>query len=59
MYSPGSDKLHCTYQPDSRVILAFSDVEKYFLFSDLAVKAAKLKHKKAFQRQRGLGLTAG
>ena len=26
-------------KPDSRVIRAFSDVEKTFLFSDLAVKA--------------------
>ena len=33
---------------------AFSDVEKHFLFSDLA--ALKQKIKKAFQRQRRLGL---
>ena len=33
---------------------AFSDVEKPFLFSDLA--ALKQKIKKAFQRQRRLGL---
>ena len=30
----------------SRVVQAFSDVEKPFLFSDLAVKAAKSENKK-------------
>ena len=43
MYSPGSDKLtevqlyiSTSCHPGSRVIRAFSDVEKLFLFSDLA-----------------------
>ena len=58
-------------QPGSRVIRAFSDVEKpFFLFSDLAVKAANSENKKgfqlpnqkiknAFQRQKRHGLAAG
>ena len=45
-------------QPGSRVIGAFPDVEKPFLFSDLAVKAAKQKINKTFQHQRRLGLAA-
>ena len=55
IYSPGSDKLtevqlymSTSCQPGSRVIRAFSDVEMPFLFSDLAVKAAKSENKKAF-----------
>ena len=39
------------------LIRTFSDVEKAFLFSDLAVKAAKSDNKKAFQHQRRLGFT--
>ena len=35
-------------QPGSRVIRAFSDVEKPFLLSDFAVKAAKSENKKGF-----------
>ena len=46
-------------QPGSRVIRAFSDVEWPFLFSVLAVKAAKPEIKKAFHRQRRPGLVAG
>ena len=34
-----------SFQPGSRVIRAFSDVEKPFLFFDLAVKAAKSENK--------------
>ena len=44
IYSPGCDNLtevqlymSTSCQPGSRVIRAFSDVEKPFLFSDLAV----------------------
>ena len=63
---PGSDKLtevpldmSISCQPDGQVIQAFSDIEKPFLFSDLAVKAAKSENKKkAFQHQRKLGLAA-
>ena len=52
--SPGSDKLTdvivhvnfmSTRQPSKP---GFSDVEKPFLFSDLAVKAAKSENKKGF-----------
>ena len=53
IYSPGSDKstemqlyMSTSCKPGSRVIQAFSDVEKSFLFSDLAVKAAKSENKK-------------
>ena len=35
-------------QQSSRVVRAFSDVEKPFLFSDLAVKAAKSENIKVF-----------
>ena len=51
-----------SYQPGSRVIRAFSDsqtLKSIFFISDLAVKAAKSEMKKAFQRQRRLGLAAG
>ena len=56
-YSAGTEKLtevqlymSTSCQPGSRVIRAFSDVEKLFfpLFSDLAVKAAKSTIKKGF-----------
>ena len=62
IYSHGSDKLTevqlnmsplCL--PGSWVIRAFPDVEKPFLVSNLADKRIK----KAFQRQRRLGLAAG
>ena len=53
IYSPSSDKLtevqlymSTSCQPGSRVVRAFSDVEKPFLFSDLAVKAPKSENKK-------------
>ena len=68
IYSPGSDKLtevqlymSISCQPGSRVIRAFSDVEKYIFFSGLAVKVAKLENKKktTFQHQGRLGLAAG
>ena len=52
IYSPGSYKLtevqvfmSTSCQPGSRVIRAFSDVEKPFLFSVLVVKAAKSENK--------------
>ena len=46
-------------QPGSRVIGAFPDVEKPFLFSDLAVvKPPNQKINKTFQHQRRLGLAA-
>ena len=57
IYSPGSDKLPevqlyrymlTLCQAGNRVIRAFSDVQKPFLFSDLAVKAASQKIKKRF-----------
>ena len=35
-------------QPGSRVVRAFSDVEKTFLFSDLAVLTTKSENKKGF-----------
>ena len=38
--------LSTSFQPGSRVIRAFSDVEKPFLFSDLAAKATKSENKK-------------
>ena len=48
IYSPGSGKLtevqlymSTSCQQGSRAFRTFSDVEKPFLFSDLAVKAAK------------------
>ena len=53
IYSPGNDKLtemqlyiSTSCQPGSWVIRAFSDVEKPFLFSDLAIKTAKSENKK-------------
>ena len=59
-HSPGIDKLtemqlymSTSCQPSSLIIQAFSDVEKPFSFSDLAVKAAKSEKEKAFQRQPG------
>ena len=43
-------------QPGSQVIRAFSDIEKPFLFSDLAALIAKSENKKkAFKHQRRLG----
>ena len=55
VYSPGSDKLtevqlhmSTSCQQGGQVIRSFSDVEKPFLFSDLAVEAAKSKNKKRF-----------
>ena len=71
--SPGSGKLTegQLYMSSSRAIRAFSEVEKPFLFPDLAVKAANLGNKKAFniltaksenkafQHQRRPGLAAG
>ena len=53
IYSPGSDKLTeeqlyllTSCQPGSRVIRAFSGVKTPFLFSDLAVQAAKSENEK-------------
>ena len=53
LYSPGSDKLteehlcmSSSCQLGSRVIRAFSDVEKPFFISDLAVSAAKSENKR-------------
>ena len=52
-------------QTDRRVIRAFFffffffDVEKPFLFSDLAGKAANSENKKAVQRQKRQGLAFG
>ena len=53
IYTFGSDKLtevqlymSTSCQPGSRVNRAFSGVKKPFLFSDLAVKAAKSENKK-------------
>ena len=62
IYSPGSDKLievqlymSVSCQPGSRVIRAFSDVEKPFLFADFAVEAAKIrKQKNTFQSEKAL-----
>ena len=55
MYSPGSNKLtevqmymSALCHPSSLVIRAFSDIEKPFLFSDLAVKDAKSENEKGF-----------
>ena len=56
MLTEGQLYMSTSCQPDSRVIQAFSDVEKPSLFSDLAVKAAKSENKKAFQCQRRLRL---
>ena len=57
IYSHGSDKLNgvklyisTSCQPGSRVIRAFSKVEKPFLFSDLAALTAKPENKKGFSR---------
>ena len=66
IYSPGSDKvpdvqlyMSTSCQLGIREIRAFSDIEKPLLYSDLAVKAVKSENnKKAFQRQRMLGLAA-
>ena len=48
IYSPGSDKLtelqvymSTSCQPGRRVTRAFSGVDKFFLFSDLAVKVSR------------------
>ena len=46
-------------QPGSLLIRASSYVENFFLFSNMAVEAAKPENKKAFQRQRRLRLAAG
>ena len=53
IYSHGSDKLNdvqlymsTSCQPSSRVIRAFSDIEKPFLFSDLAALTPKSENKK-------------
>ena len=66
IYLPDSDKLtevelfmSTSCHSNSRVIRAFSDVEKPFLLSDLAVQAAISENKKAYQHQRRLGLAAG
>ena len=55
IYSPGRDKLtegqlymSVSCQPGSRVIRAFSDAGKPFLFSNLAVTAAKSGNKTGF-----------
>ena len=67
IYSPGGDWLSevqfhmsTSCQPGSQVIRALSNVKNLFLFSDLAVKTAKSKNKKAFSTsEKGLGLAAG
>ena len=55
IYSSGSGKLtevqlymSASCKPGSRVIRAFSGVEKPFVSSDLAVKAAKSENKQCF-----------
>ena len=61
MHSPGSNKLpevhlHISTPclPRSRVIQAFSEIEKhFFLFSDLAVNAAKSEKNKLFNAREG------
>ena len=61
LFSPGSDKLtevqlymSLSYKAGSLVIRAFCDVEKPSLFSDLAVKTAKLENiKKLFSVKEG------
>ena len=54
IYSHGRDEtdvrlcVSTSCQPGSRVIRAFSDIEKIFLFSGLAVKDAKSENTKGF-----------